>query len=113
MIWPQIAISRKPQFPFQPEARTLNKLQFVYIVRGHFRKFISVFIENSVLFIIYFSIYFYMVAQTKNLHSMWKSWSPGFDPWVGKFPWRREWQPMPLFLPGEFHGQRSLAGYSP
>jgi len=28
-------------------------------------------------------------------------------------PWRREWQPTPVFLPGEFHGQRSLAGYSP
>ena len=28
-------------------------------------------------------------------------------------PWRREWLPTPVFLPGEFHGQRSLAGYSP
>ena len=28
-------------------------------------------------------------------------------------PWRREWQPAPVFLPGKFHGQRSLAGYSP
>ena len=35
------------------------------------------------------------------------------DPWVGKIPWRREWHPTPVFLPGEFHGQRSLAGYSP
>ena len=37
----------------------------------------------------------------------------GFDPWVGKIPWRRKWQPTPIFLPGESHGQRSLAGYSP
>ena len=36
-----------------------------------------------------------------------------FDPWVGKAPWRRKWQPTPVFLPGEFHGQRSLEGYSP
>ena len=36
-----------------------------------------------------------------------------FDPWVGKIPWRRAWQPTPIFLPGEFRGQRSLAGYSP
>ena len=36
-----------------------------------------------------------------------------FDPWVGKMPWRRAWQPTPVFLPGESHGQRSLAGYSP
>jgi len=36
---------------------------------------------------------------------------PGFDPWVQKISWRREWQPTPVFLPGESHGQRSLAGY--
>ena len=36
----------------------------------------------------------------------------GFDPWVGKIPWRRKWQPTPVFLPGESHGQRSLVGYS-
>ena len=33
-------------------------------------------------------------------------------PWVGKIPWRRAWQPTPVFLPVESHGQRSLAGYS-
>ena len=36
-----------------------------------------------------------------------------FDPWVGKMPWRRKRQPAPVSLPEEFHGQRSLAGYSP
>ena len=36
-----------------------------------------------------------------------------FNPCVGKIPWRRRWQPSPVFLPGESHGQRSLAGYSP
>ena len=36
-----------------------------------------------------------------------------FDPWVGKIPWMRAWQPTPVFLPGESHGQRSLIGYSP
>ena len=47
-----------------------------------------------------------MVAQSvKNL--------PGFDPWVGKIPWRREQLPTAVFWPEEFHGQRSLAGYSP
>ena len=35
------------------------------------------------------------------------------DPWVRKIPWRREWPPTPVFLPGESHGQRSLAGYCP
>ena len=37
----------------------------------------------------------------------------GFDPWVGKIPWRRAWQPVLVFLPEEFHGQRSLVDYSP
>ena len=36
----------------------------------------------------------------------------GFDPSVGKIPWRRAWQRTPVFLPGESHGQRSLAGHS-
>ena len=36
-----------------------------------------------------------------------------FDPWVGKIPWKREWLSTPVFLPGEFHGQRSLVGYNP
>ena len=36
----------------------------------------------------------------------------GFDPWVGKIPRGRKWQPTPVFLPGKFHGQRSLAGFS-
>ena len=35
-----------------------------------------------------------------------------FNPWVELVPWRRKWQPTPVFLPREFHGQRSLAGYS-
>ena len=34
------------------------------------------------------------------------------DSWIGKIPWRRAWQPTPVFLPGESHGQRSLEGYS-
>ena len=36
-----------------------------------------------------------------------------FDPWVGKIPWRRRWLLAPVFLLGEFYGQRSLADYSP
>ena len=40
-----------------------------------------------------------------------KRW--GFDPWVGKIPWRRAWQPTPVFLSGESHKQMSLEGYSP
>ena len=36
----------------------------------------------------------------------------GFDLWVGKMPWRREWQPTTVFVPGESYGQKSLVGYS-
>ena len=36
-----------------------------------------------------------------------------FDLWMGKLPWRRKWHAPPVFLPGESHGQRSLAGCRP
>ena len=36
-----------------------------------------------------------------------------FDLWVRKIPWSREWQPPPVFLPGESHGKKSLVGYCP
>ena len=52
-----------------------------------------------------------LVTQTeKNLLAMQET---GFDPWVGKIPWRTKRQPTPVFLPGESPGQRSLVGYSP
>ena len=53
-----------------------------------------------------------LVAQTLGKESTCNA-GDGFDPWVGKIPWRREWQPTSVYLPGEFHGQRSLAGYGP
>jgi len=37
----------------------------------------------------------------------------GFNPWIGKIPWKRKWQPTPVFLPGKLQGQRNLVGYSP
>ena len=42
--------------------------------------------------------------------STWQCRRPGSDPWVGKSPWRRKWQPIPVFLSGKSHGWRSLAG---
>ena len=51
------------------------------------------------------------MAQTgKNPPEVQETW---VHSWVGKIPWRRAWQPIPVFLPGESHGQRSLVGYSP
>ena len=52
-----------------------------------------------------------LVAQWQRIHL--KCRRHGFDPWVGKIPLRRVWQPTLVFLPGKSHGQRSLAGYSP
>ena len=49
------------------------------------------------------------VAQTVSVCLQYRN--PGFDPWVRKIPWRRKWQPTPVFLPGKFHGWRSLVGY--
>ena len=37
----------------------------------------------------------------------------GFNLWVGKIPYSKKWQPAPVFLPGKFHGQRSLESYDP
>jgi len=49
----------------------------------------------------------------KNLPAIAGDMRHRFDPWVRKTPWRRAWQPTPVFLPGESQGQRSLASYSP
>ena len=46
----------------------------------------------------------------KNLPAVQETW---FNPWIGKISWRRERLPTPVFLPGEFHGRRSLSGCSP
>ena len=46
--------------------------------------------------------------MVKNLPAMREMWA---HPWVGKIPWRRAWLPTPVFLPREFHGQKSLTGY--
>ena len=46
-------------------------------------------------------------------YQCWRHKRCRIDPWVRKIPWRRKWQPSPVFLPGEPHRQRNLAGYSP
>ena len=61
--------------------------------------------------------YLYFPGNSDGTESAWNAGDLGLilgsDPWVGKIFWRREWQPTPVFLPGEFHGQRSLLGCSP
>ena len=48
--------------------------------------------------------------MVKNLPAMQENIRLGFDPWVRKIPWRKEWLPILVFLPGKSHGQRSLEG---
>ena len=52
------------------------------------------------------------ILQIVCKESLQKCGRPGFDSWVGKIPWRRAWQPTPVFLPGESPWKRSLEGYS-
>ena len=52
-----------------------------------------------------------MVQTVKNICLQCRR--PRFNPWVRKIPWKREWLPTPVFLPGEFHGKKNLVGYSP
>ena len=62
------------------------------------------------IFMTYWAFMTYWTQTVKNLPAMQETWVQCL---VGKIPWRRKWQPTPVFLPGEFHGQKSLAGYSP
>ena len=52
-----------------------------------------------------------MVKKKKMAKKKKKYRRPEFDSWVRKIPWKREWQPTPVFFPGESHGQSSLVSY--
>ena len=67
----------------------------------------TLLVNNQILTISWASL---VVQLVKNLPAMQETWVQ-FP--VGKIPWRRKWQPIPVFLPGESHGQRSQAGCSP
>ena len=67
---------------------------------------------------VHLCLYTHLHTHTQRLRFILRSWlaqlcrKRGFDPGVGKIPWRRKWQPTLVFLPGKSHGQRSLVGYS-
>ena len=67
------------------------------------------FTPKLLMFLLRLGLPWWLRGQSVCLHRG----RPGFDPWVGKIPWRRKWQPTPVCLPGESHGRRSLVGYSP
>ena len=73
--------------------------------------------NNKVLFILLIPLHNHHITSFHHFYSSKKALMyricqqcrrHGFDPWVGKNPWRRKWQPTPVFLPGKSHGQRSL-----
>ena len=83
----------------------LSVSRFIFVGTCMIKPFVTQFGE----FPSYLEVY--LVAQAvKHLPAMWET---GFDPWVGKIPWRRKWQSTPVLLPGKYHCQRSLVGCSP
>ena len=52
-------------------------------------------------------------VYSKNLPAMQEMQETGFDLWVGKIPWKKKWQPTPVFVAEKSHLQRSLTGYNP
>ena len=72
---------------------------------------------SLIIFILHIFIYVYshMGRRLSDEESVCQCRRPqrhGFAPWVRKVPWRRKWQPLPVSLPGESHGQWSLLGYT-
>ena len=68
--------------------------------------------------VIYVAIYLFIWAFSRHTGKesacqCWRYKRHRFDSWVRKSPWKRKWQPTPVFLPEKSHGQRSLVGYSP
>ena len=72
----------------------------------------KVFIESVTLLLLFCVLVFLATRHVGSYLPDQGSNSP-LNPWFGKIPQRRDWQPSPVFLTGKFHGQRRLAGYSP
>ena len=74
----------------------------------------NICLYNMYIFLIYLHTWSSTVTQQQRISLQCRRQRrPGFNPWVRMIPWRRTRQPITVFSPGEFHGQRSLVGYSP
>ena len=84
---------------------TQGKRRSVFLAQGDgWRSFWLTVSDAGLCIVLGFTVLASLATQTvKNLPAVWET---GFDPWVGKIPWRREWLPTPVFLLGEFHGQK-------
>ena len=74
---------------------------------------IYIYICMYVCIYVYICMYMGLPRWLSGKESAWQYRRLMFDPWVGKIPWRRKWQPTPVFLARKPYGQRSWAGYSP
>ena len=105
----------------------MKSYMLIYLLKNWSKRNFNLFYSSALLT---FFQYFLLLNRKKNLGfpcgssgkkkkknkqpcQCWRLKRYQFDPRVGKIPWRRKWQPIPVFLPEECHGQRSLAGYSP
>ena len=79
---------------------------------GHYRVPSRVLVLYSRFFLVAYFMWASLVSQMVKEFTC-NAGGPGFDPWVRTIPRKKEWQPTPVFLPGESHGQRSLVGCSP
>ena len=68
--------------------------------------------EEAVIFLLFGYIILGFTGGSAGKESVCNAGNLGLIPVIGKIPWRRKWQPTPIFLPGESHGQRNLVGYS-
>ena len=100
--------------------RVSSDLSFTLIMHLHFYsyfvhkfKFYFLIHQTETFLFCFWLIFFGLPWWLRLFRICQQCGRPGFDLWVGKIPWRREWLPTPVSLPGEFYGQRGLAGYSP
>ena len=114
-------------FFFRGSSQPRDWIQVSCIVSGFFTIWATrealIYLKGNKYFVLIWIIFFPFMFQISNILGFPGGASgkeptcqcrrSGFIPWVGKILWGREWQPTPVFLPGESHGQRSLAGYSP
>ena len=85
---------------------------WTWIILWHLSWFFSLFLANRCIMCRILTLY-RLPRWLSSKESTCQCRRPQFDLLVGKIPWRRKWQPAPVFLPGWSHRQRNLAGYSP
>ena len=69
--------------------------------------------QSEIHCIIHIWWHYQLLSGKKSACQYRRNWRCSVNPWVGKTPCRRKWQPTPVFLSGKSHGQKILAGYSP